>query len=54
MGEHAVFTGLMALMLLGAFLTISLVMFWAPSVPFPQMKAQKRQLPEAEEETDQD
>ena len=38
MGEHALLTGIMVVVLVGAFLTVSLVMLWAPSRPFPGHK----------------
>lgn len=43
-GEHALVTGIMVLAILGAVVTISLVMFWAPSRPFPNPRtpAEKR------------
>ena len=37
-GEHSLLTAIMVIVLLGAFLTISLVMLWAPSHPFPGHK----------------
>ena len=36
--EHALLTGIMILVILGAVVTISLVMLWAPSRPFPGYK----------------
>ena len=37
-GEHALLTGIMVTLILGAVLVISLVMLWAPSRPFPDAK----------------
>lgn len=45
MGEHFFFSLLMSLLLLGSFTIISLVMFWAPSTPFPMRKDPVRKDP---------
>ncbi|CAN5876743.1 hypothetical protein BH24DEI2_BH24DEI2_21380 [soil metagenome] len=36
--EHALLTGIMIFVILSAVVTISLVMLWAPSRPFPGYK----------------
>ena len=51
-GEHLIFTALMTLMLLGAFLVLSLVMFWAPSTPFPGHDEEKARKTESTRKVD--
>ena len=50
MGEHALFTGMMALLLLGSFLVIALVMLWAPSRPFPFAEEDAEEAPRTSSE----
>lgn len=44
-GEHALLTGIMVAVLMVSFLTIALVMFWAPSMPFPNRKSEDENAP---------
>ncbi len=45
-GEHSLITAIMVVLILGAFLTISLVMLWAPSRPFPSPKKESEPRPD--------
>ena len=44
-GEHALLTGIMVAVLLVSFLVIALVMFWAPSLPFPNRRDEEKETP---------
>ncbi len=56
-GEHSLITAIMVVLILGAFLTISLVMLWAPSRPFPgyneDAKPRPKQSPERKTQVQQ-
>jgi len=44
-GEHALLTLIMTGVLLVSFLVVSLVMLWAPSMPFPNRKGGDEDAP---------
>ena len=50
-GEHALLTGIMVVVLMVAFLTIALVMLWAPSMPFPNRKEDNKSEQKDEEKS---